>query len=55
MADGGEYQGGTSTFVLIPKNNKMYVFTFSGGWNPITKYKDFTFIKDILSTFKFLE
>ena len=46
----------SESWVLMPKANKMYVFGFPFGWNHETGEKpDFDFIKQVLSTFRFLE
>jgi len=52
----GNTGGSTGSFVLIPRGNKIYFFSFPFGWNPDTKEKSgLDFIKQILSTFRFLE
>lgn len=52
----GNTGGSTGSFILIPKGNKMYFFDFPFGWNPDTKEKPgLDFIKQVLSTFRFLE
>lgn len=52
----GNTGGSTGSIVGIPKGTKMYVFGFPGGWNPDTKEKpSLGFIKQVLSTFKFLD
>lgn len=51
----GNTGGSTGSWVLIPKGNKMYVFSTYSGWNPETGDKsELTRIKNKLATFKFL-
>jgi len=52
----GNTGGSTGSWVLVPRENMMYLFAFLFGWNPDTKEKPgFDFIKQVLSTFRFLE
>ena len=54
VMDGNE-GGSTGSFVLLPKNDTMYLLSFPDGWKPSTKEKPLLpFIKQVLSSFRFL-
>lgn len=51
----GNTSGSTGSFVVVPRGSRMYEFSFPSGWNPQTGEKSgLPFIKEVLSTFKFL-
>lgn len=51
----GNTSGSTGSFVVVPRGSKVYEFSFPTGWNPQTGEKSgLPFIKEVLSTFKFL-